>query len=108
MSAQPPHSRSQSQSPIEIRSGLRRLEFETRPGGGSAEGSEHALVEFVRSAPLEQRVSVRVELGLRDGALREIIGQPSLVETVRSKNGELEYRYRLRAAIAQAPIDAVD
>lgn len=87
-------------SPIEIRSGLRKLEFEP-PAAVEGPGAEkHALVEFVRPEPLDPEVSVRIVLGSRNGVLRELIGQPQLVDTLRAPRGAAEYRYQLLGAIA--------
>ncbi|MEP7245730.1 MAG: hypothetical protein ABI885_18925 [Gammaproteobacteria bacterium] len=86
---------------LEIRSGLRKLEFE----GASAEPgdaeSERALVEFVREEPLPETATVRVELGRRNGVLREVLGRPLLLETLRRK-GKVEYYYRLQGPIERA------
>jgi hypothetical protein len=79
---------------IEIRSGLRKLEFD------AAEG---ALVEFVSPSPLAESEAVRVQLGFRNGKLREIVGRPELIETASARRGERGYRYRLCAPIVTAP-----
>jgi hypothetical protein len=77
-------------SQIEIRSGLRKLEFDA---------TERALVEFARDVPLPDAKTVRIELGLRDGVLRELTGCPELIEAKDEKRGKREYVYRLRANI---------
>lgn len=86
--------------PIEIRSGLRKLEFTARDAKARQQEAEHVLVEFVRETALAPRETVRVALGLRDGFLRELVGHPQLIETKQSANGTSEYHYRLRGAVA--------
>jgi hypothetical protein len=78
---------------IEIRSGLRKLEFDSP--------SSRALVEFACEAPLPNAEQVRIELGLRDGILREITGCPELIETRNAKRGPRQYVYRLNAVIGK-------
>lgn len=91
-------------SPIEIRSGLRKLEFEPPAAVESAGAEKHVLVEFVRPDPLDPEVSVRIVLGARNGLLREIIGQPRLVDTLRAARGAAEYRYQLHGPIAVSSV----
>ncbi len=81
---------------LEIRTGLRRMDFD-------ASGEEQAAVEFVRGEALAAGQRVRVPLGLRDGQLRELIGQPERVKSEASGKGTTEYRYRLRGVISIAP-----
>jgi hypothetical protein len=88
---------------IEIRSGLRKLEFEGSAAERSADSEERALVEFVCEAPLPEAEAVRIELGARGGVLRELSGCPELVETKALKAGKREYLYRLRGRIAASP-----
>jgi hypothetical protein len=89
-------------SSLEIRTGLRRLEFaggpaRDREGEG---GEQRVLVEFVRAAPLAAGTTVRVPLGRRDGVLRELTGLPQLLETRPSSQGSIEYHYRLHGPVA--------
>ena len=86
---------------LEIRSGLRKLEFDGASTERGNDESERALVEFVREQPLLEGETVRIELGRRNGVLREVVGRPVLVETVRHK-GKLGYYYRLQAVIEGA------
>jgi hypothetical protein len=91
---------------VEIRTGLRRLEFEAPRVGHRKQKVEEALVEFVCSTPLRPRDIVRVELGVREGVMRELIGRPDLVRTVEIDSETQEYHYRLHAQIvmtARAP-----
>jgi hypothetical protein len=91
-------------APIEIHSGLRRLEFE-RSEQGAGE-STHALVEFVRGTPLTAGQTVRVALGRRNEMLRELVGVPDLIETHSANGGTAQYLYRLRAAVTVARVRA--
>jgi hypothetical protein len=86
-------------SPTEIRSGLRKLEFEALPVAAGNADPERVLVEFVRDQPLGADEIVRIALGLRDGLLRELVGQPQLVETKRPAKGKAEYYYRLSGTV---------
>jgi len=86
---------------LEIRSGLRKLEFEGASAERGSDESERALVEFVREQPLHETETVRIELGRRNGVLREVVGRPTLVETLRRK-GKIEYYYRLQGLIERA------
>lgn len=81
---------------LEIRTGLRRMDF-------NAAGEERAAVEFVRGEALPAGQRVRVPLGLRDGQLRELIGQPEHVKSEASPKGTTEHLYRLRGPISTAP-----
>jgi hypothetical protein len=87
-------------TPIEIRSGLRRLEFKGPTDAATPSDDTHALVEFVRPEPLGPEDAVRIVLGTRDGLLRELIGQPRLVDTRQAPRGAAEYYYQLHGLIA--------
>jgi hypothetical protein len=84
---------------IEIRSGLRKLEFITPAAGKRKPSAEAAMVEFVRGVPLRQRDHIRVQLGVKEGLMRELIGKPMLMKTVQLDEGSFEYHYRLHASI---------
>jgi hypothetical protein len=88
--------------PIEIRSGLRKLEFKSAKGADS-EAAQQAVVEFVRPTRLAQSDTVSVVLGLRDGVIRRLEGRAQFVETSLSSSGEEEYVYRLQGVIAAPP-----
>jgi hypothetical protein len=83
---------------IEIRSGLRKLEF-AQPAGSYKRHTEEALVEFVRNIPLRPRDTIRVELGVKEGLMRELIGKPTLINKIEMGEGSVEYHYRLHAPI---------
>lgn len=87
----------------EIREGLRKLEFEA--SSNSESGARHAVVEFVRPEPFEPEAMVRVPLGRQGGVLRELIGEPRLVDTrATGAIGKSEYRYRLRGPVVEVLI----
>jgi hypothetical protein len=83
---------------IEIRAGLRKLEFE--PATESLNVAHYAAVEFVLPAALRPGEKVRVPLGSQGSVLRELIGEPQLLETVKLGRDQREYRYRMRGPIA--------
>jgi hypothetical protein len=83
---------------IEIRAGLRKLEFE--PATESENVAHYAAVEFVRSTPLRPGEKVCVPLGSRGSVLRELIGEPRLLETIQLGRDQREYRYLVRGPIA--------
>ena len=84
---------------IEIRSGLRKLEFSSVPDTKRKHSAEEAVVEFVREVPLRPRDPIRVELGVKEGLMRELIGRPVLIKAAPTRNGAFEYLYRLQAPI---------
>ncbi len=87
----------------EIREGLRKLEFEEP--SNSAERTRHVVVEFVRPEPFGPEEMVRVPLGRQGGVLRELIGEPRLVDTrATGARGKSEYRYRLRGPVVEVLI----
>ena len=90
--------RQQDTAPLEIRSGLRRMEF-IDTSRGERDGSDRAAVEFARPEALAAGQRVRVPLGLRNGQLRELVGAPEQLENA-SGQGATEYVYRLRGPIS--------
>jgi hypothetical protein len=87
----------------EIREGLRKLEFEGL--SNSESGPRHVVVEFVRPEPLGPEETVRVPLGRQGGVLRELIGEPRLVDTeAKGARGKCEYRYRLRGPVVEVHV----
>jgi hypothetical protein len=87
----------------EIRKGLRKLEFEG--SSNSESGPRHVVVEFVRPKPLGPEEIVRVPLGRQGGVLRELVGEPRLVDTrATGAIGKCEYRYRLRGPVVEVLI----
>lgn len=87
----------------EIREGLRKLEFEASSNSESA--PRHVVVEFVRPEPLSPEEMVRVPLGRQGGVLRELVGEPRLVDTrVTGARGKCEYRYHLRGPVVEVHV----
>jgi len=85
--------------PLEIRSGLRKLEFQgARPSAD--DDDERVLVEFVCEKPLDPQQMVCVSLGVRDGVVRQLVGQPTLLKQQSGKAG-VEYYYRLHGSVAR-------
>ena len=84
--------------PLEIRSGLRKLEFQgARPN--TDDEDEHVLVEFVSPTRFDPHQTVCISLGVRDGLVRQLIGHPTLVREQVAKSG-VEYYYRLHGTVA--------
>ena len=87
---------------VEIRAGLRGLEFQ--PAATDGDVAQYATVEFARSTPLCAGEKVRVPLGSQGNVLRELVGEPQLVETIKLARARHEYRYRLHGRIASNPV----
>jgi hypothetical protein len=85
---------------LEIRTGLRRMEFIDTSRGERESGSDRAAVEFVRQEALAAGQRVRVPLGLRNGQLRELIGSPEHLKSQAAGAGNTEHVYRLRGQIS--------
>jgi hypothetical protein len=85
--------------PLNIRRGLRKLEFESI---GRETAADEAVVEFVTESPLEMGATACVPLGRRDGVLREVVGIVQLVESKELGGKQREYRYRIRGAVTRA------
>jgi hypothetical protein len=85
---------------LEIRTGLRRMEFIDTSRGERESGSDRAAVEFVRLEVLAAGQRVRVPLGLRNGQLRELVGAPEHLKSQASAQGSTEHLYRLRGQIS--------
>jgi hypothetical protein len=85
---------------LEIRTGLRRMEFIDTSRGEHELGSDRAAVEFVRPEALAAGQRVRVPLGLRNGQLRELVGAPEHLKSEASAHGSTEHLYRLRGQIS--------
>ena len=86
-------------SPIEIRAGLRKLEF-APVRSPDAESTQYVTVEFARAMPLDQEETVSVVLGRRDGVLRKLEGRAQFIETKRTKSGREEHVYRLQGPVS--------
>jgi hypothetical protein len=84
---------------LNIRTGLRKLEF-ISVGGNDSDSSTEARVEFAREAPLPEGERVQISLGLREGKLRSLVGVPLLLEQA-AVASRTEYRYRLHGQITE-------
>jgi hypothetical protein len=65
---------------LDIRTGLRKLEFQRPRTRVSDDDDERVLVEFVHATRLEPHQTVCVTLGVRDGVLRQLVGRPTLLK----------------------------
>jgi hypothetical protein len=83
---------------IEIRKGLRKLEFAARTKQPADEGGTHVLVEFEVGTQLAEGQLVSINLGLHNGVARELKGRPVLVTSSRAK--PIAYLYRLEGDVA--------
>lgn len=92
-------------NPVDIRTGLRKLEFQRPRSRAQDEDYDRVLVEFVHTTRLDPHQTVRVDLGLRDGEVRELIGRPTLVQE-QSEHGNAIYYYRLHGSVARKSPDA--
>ena len=83
----------------EIRKGLRRLDFTPHEDRGAAQASgTHVVVEFEVPAQLAADQIILINLGLRNGVARELLGKPQLLT---SKGGApAAFRYRLEGDVA--------
>jgi hypothetical protein len=87
--------------PLEIRSGLRKLEFQGARPSAEEEDNERVLVEFVHGSRLEPHQTVCISLGVRNGVVRQLVGHPTLLQEQSGRTGP-EYYYRLHGEVAQA------
>src|SRR5690242_2700307 len=83
---------------FEVRSGLRKLEFDHWPA--SEHDAVSATVEFVHETLLPPKQPARVTLGRHNGVVRELVGIPELIKVNQAK--PTEYLYRLHGAITVA------
>jgi hypothetical protein len=86
---------------FEIRTGLKKLEFDRLPGSTDDEAT-HAMVEFVREIPLPSGYQARIALGRHNGVVRELVGVPELVDIHDAQAPRRQYLYRLRGTITAA------
>jgi len=91
--------------PLDIRSGLRKLEFQHPRSRPADEDNDRVLVEFVHATRLEPHQTVCVTLGVRDGVLRQLVGRPTLLQE-QSEQGNAVYYYRLQGTVARKEPDA--
>jgi hypothetical protein len=82
----------------EIRKGLRRLDFTPNESAPAHLASTHVVVEFEVASQLAADQLILINLGLRNGVARELMGKPQLLT---SKGGALAaFRYRLEGDVA--------
>jgi hypothetical protein len=81
----------------EIRKGLRRLDFRPNDDARTSAQGTHVIVEFEVGTRLASDQLVKINLGLRDGVERELLGTPHLIDT--SRNTPSSYRYRLEGDV---------
>jgi hypothetical protein len=82
----------------EIRKGLRRLDFTPGDNERTTDTGTHVVVEFEVGTQLAEDQLVLINLGLRNGVLRELTGRPRLVTA--SAESPPSYRYRLEGDVA--------
>ena len=82
---------------IEIRKGLRKLDFQPRTPAAEDRGT-HVKVEFEVGSQLAEGQLVSINLGLHNGVMRELKGQPVLISPPRAKQSA--YLYRLEGEVA--------
>ena len=82
---------------IEIRTGLRRLDFTRKTEVRADEAATHVVVEFEVKGQLARDQLVVINLGLHDGIARELMGLPKLV-TRAPGQGQL-FTYRLEGDV---------
>jgi hypothetical protein len=82
----------------EIRKGLRRLDFTQNESGAAQTHGTHVVVEFETPAQLAADQLILINLGLRNGIARELMGKPQLLA---SKGAAVApFRYRLEGDVA--------
>ncbi len=77
---------------LEIRKGLRRLNFTPRDDAKASPARTHVLVEFEVTAQLAADQLVLINLGLRDGVRRELQGRPRLITQAAGQTQSFTYR----------------
>ncbi len=83
---------------LEIRKGLRKLNFTPKEDAKASHAGTHVLVEFEVADQLAADQLVLINLGLRDGVQRELQGRPRLI-TQPSGKGQ-SFTYRLEGDVA--------
>jgi hypothetical protein len=83
-------------TPLNIRAGLRKLEFTPVDGGTDSQNKTRVVVEFAQEAELAHDQVVRINLGIRSGIERALEGLPRRVRTTPKVN---EYLYRLEGEV---------
>ena len=82
----------------EIRKGLRRLDFTPHEHGAAQLPGTHVVVEFEVPAQLAADQLILINLGLRNGVARELMGKPQLLSSKGA--GSAAFRYRLEGDVA--------
>ena len=77
---------------LEIRKGLRKLNFTPKEDAAASQAGTHVLVEFEVPAQLAADQLVLINLGLRDGVRRELQGRPRLIAEASGKAQAFTYR----------------
>ena len=88
-------------SAMNIRRGLRRLEF-TPQEGAPRDATTHVLVEFVVDGKLPNNQVVSINLGIRAGIETSLAGVPTLLDREREREGRKEAKefvYRLEGNV---------
>ena len=83
---------------IEVRTGLRRLDFGRSDPDGGDSAKKHVIVEFARETELARNQVVRIHLGLRNGIERVLEGLPTLVAAPATAKSR-EFLYRLEGDV---------
>jgi hypothetical protein len=76
----------------EIRKGLRKLDFARIDAAASDEPGTRVLVEFEVATQFSEGQLVSINLGRRNGVIRELKGRPVLVAESRAKSAAFVYR----------------
>ena len=83
---------------LEIRKGLRRLNFTPKNDATASQAGTHVVVEFEVTAQLAADQLVLINLGLRDGVQRELQGRPRLI--AEASGNARSFTYRLEGDVA--------
>lgn len=83
---------------IEIRRGLRKLDFAPKESAAPDERGTHVRVEFEVGTQLAEGQLVSINLGLHNGITRELKGRPVLINGRDRKPAA--YLYRLEGDVA--------
>jgi hypothetical protein len=81
----------------EIRKGLRKLDFIRKEDADPGSSGTHVVVEFEVPTQLAKDQLVLINLGLRDGIARELMGLPKLLTSTRG--APPSYTYRLEGDV---------
>lgn len=84
---------------LEIRKGLRRLNFTDKTDEEHGKSITHVVLEFEVSARLAGDQMVLINLGTRDGILRQLQGRPRLLPS-RAGTSSASFTYRLEGNVS--------